>query len=427
MSLQDLRSFFRYVTHELAPLVKHTDDITVYSPQFRTKLLKNINKVMKIEILALKRARVAVLNTLTPRDVFFLENEMKDFPDPLYETETEVKVTQFIRENSNLIFKTITASYGQLLDYGSPFTDELTELYDKIDDYEQGVMKNLLNVAKERFKERRPPLQRVELPPRPTPRPPLPNIRFAVARNDENRRRPRDTTTDNQRNIRNGNLDNPPNVIDVMNPENNIDEETRRQRRHLRDALHGIGFKKTGGLSTYCVKCKQMRQMKDTHPFKTSNHRQAVKGVCSVCGTKLIRFIKKNDSTSDSDEEQENLKKKTTTTKKGGSLTAADLEHLLRKSYDSELSNHNDFHVDKDLSDKRVQVYHNPHTKQTVVAHRGTKDLSDWLTNVRYALGDESDHRFQHSKNIQQAAEGKYGTQNLTTIGHSLGAKLDQS
>ena len=41
----------------------------------------------------------------------------------------------------------------------------------------------------------------------------------------------------------------------------------------------------------YCVKCKTKREMKDAHEEKTDNGRRALKGVCSVCGTKLTRFL----------------------------------------------------------------------------------------------------------------------------------------
>ena len=42
----------------------------------------------------------------------------------------------------------------------------------------------------------------------------------------------------------------------------------------------------------YCVKCKKMQAMKDATSFTTANHKKAVRGFCSVCGTKLIRFVK---------------------------------------------------------------------------------------------------------------------------------------
>jgi len=109
---------------------------------------------------------------------------------------------------------------------------------------------------------------------------------------------------------------------------------------------------------------------------------------------------------------------------KGGKLSSQDLQHFLKSSYDKKHSNYKDFVLDKSLSGQRVQVYHNPKTGQTVVAHRGTQGLRDWVTDARYALGDTSSKRFQHSAKIQKQAEMKYGAENVTSIGHSLGSQL---
>jgi hypothetical protein len=80
---------------------------------------------------------------------------------------------------------------------------------------------------------------------------------------------------------------------------------------------------------------------------------------------------------------------------------------------------------DHHLSGKRVSVYHNPTTGKTVVAHRGTASLTDWVkTNVPMALGYEGGRRFKHAKKIQRQAEKKYGAKNVTTMGHSLGGRI---
>ena len=108
----------------------------------------------------------------------------------------------------------------------------------------------------------------------------------------------------------------------------------------------------------------------------------------------------------------------------GKGLPADILKNLLAKSYDKNLSDYKDFVVDKELSGQRVQVYKNHKTGQVVVAHRGTQGIHDWITDLRYGLGDTSGARFKHSKKIQAAAENKYGAHNVTTIGHSLGSQL---
>jgi hypothetical protein len=41
----------------------------------------------------------------------------------------------------------------------------------------------------------------------------------------------------------------------------------------------------------YCVKCKTKREIKNAHEETMDNGRRALKGECSVCGTKLTRFL----------------------------------------------------------------------------------------------------------------------------------------
>lgn len=108
----------------------------------------------------------------------------------------------------------------------------------------------------------------------------------------------------------------------------------------------------------------------------------------------------------------------------GGSLQSKDLKKLLSSTYDKKNVDIGDFKVDKSLSGKRAKVYHNQITGQTVTAHRGTKGLKDWVTDLGMALGYENGNRFKHAKKVQQKAEKKYGTENMTTIGHSLAGRL---
>lgn len=41
----------------------------------------------------------------------------------------------------------------------------------------------------------------------------------------------------------------------------------------------------------YCVKCKKKQDIKDSKIETMENGRRALKGLCSVCGTKLTRFL----------------------------------------------------------------------------------------------------------------------------------------
>lgn len=43
----------------------------------------------------------------------------------------------------------------------------------------------------------------------------------------------------------------------------------------------------------YCVKCKKMREMVKEKKVKLANGREAVKGKCGKCGTKMFVFTKK--------------------------------------------------------------------------------------------------------------------------------------
>lgn len=114
----------------------------------------------------------------------------------------------------------------------------------------------------------------------------------------------------------------------------------------------------------------------------------------------------------------------------GGSLKPTELRQLLNHSYlyDAKKSpaSIEGFEVDRSLSGKRAQVYRNPATGQVVVAHRGTAGLHDWITDLRLVTTGTArgSARFKHADKIQKQAEAKYGSDNVTTIGHSLGAQL---
>lgn len=109
----------------------------------------------------------------------------------------------------------------------------------------------------------------------------------------------------------------------------------------------------------------------------------------------------------------------------GGELSNSDVKNLIQNSYNNELSNYNDFEIDKDLSGQRVKVYNNPQTNESVVVHRGTKGSKDVFTDLKLGLvNQKNNNRYNHSKNIQKKAEQKYGANNITTVGHSLGANI---
>lgn len=105
-------------------------------------------------------------------------------------------------------------------------------------------------------------------------------------------------------------------------------------------------------------------------------------------------------------------------------MKPSDIQGLLAKSYEKKLSDFGDFQVDKSLSGGKVQVYYNPKTGQAVVVHRGSDGSKDWLVNDTGLLVGYRGKRFRHAQEIQDKAEEKYGAANVTTLGHSLGAKI---
>ena len=118
--------------------------------------------------------------------------------------------------------------------------------------------------------------------------------------------------------------------------------------------------------------------------------------------------------------------KKTSSASAPQKLNQEDLKNLLNETYRKDKGanqNYKDLTIDRDLSNGRVKVYHNNTTGKTVVAHRGSTNLQDWKENFNYAVGIKRKGKaYKKSAATQSAAEAKYGTGNLETIGHSKGA-----
>jgi len=45
-------------------------------------------------------------------------------------------------------------------------------------------------------------------------------------------------------------------------------------------------------MQAYCFKCRAKREMKNPEKVTLKNGRPAVRGICSVCGTKVFRIGK---------------------------------------------------------------------------------------------------------------------------------------
>lgn len=103
------------------------------------------------------------------------------------------------------------------------------------------------------------------------------------------------------------------------------------------------------------------------------------------------------------------------------------VKNLLDNSYkkpQAQAREVNGFFRDDSLSGQRAQVYYNPETKQAYVTHRGTASPQDVLTDVKMVFGNKTGERFKYAKDIQKQAEAKYGAENITTAGHSLGSSI---
>lgn len=106
---------------------------------------------------------------------------------------------------------------------------------------------------------------------------------------------------------------------------------------------------------------------------------------------------------------------------KGGKISAKLLKELFENDKLEDVSN---YEIDKSLSTVWVRVYRNPKSDHTIVVHRGSKDLYDAWVDLQLGLGYKDNKRFKESKRIQDAAEKKYGTKNMSVVGSSLGGTL---
>lgn len=80
--------------------------------------------------------------------------------------------------------------------------------------------------------------------------------------------------------------------------------------------------------------------------------------------------------------------------------------------------------VDKELSDSYRTVFYNPQNKRAVVSYRGTKlnDIADLATDLAIVKGSERQTpRFRHAMKVAEKTIKKYGKDNVTLTGHSLG------
>lgn len=110
----------------------------------------------------------------------------------------------------------------------------------------------------------------------------------------------------------------------------------------------------------------------------------------------------------------------------GGKLSVGAIHKFLANSYSKKPEQIlNDYLLDEELTNDTGKVYQNPKTGHAVIAHRGTQGASDWLNNLAYVTGlYKYTNRYKQGQKTQKAAEDKYGSKNVSTLGHSQAAIL---
>lgn len=85
------------------------------------------------------------------------------------------------------------------------------------------------------------------------------------------------------------------------------------------------------------------------------------------------------------------------------------------------------YNYDSMLSNSNQQVYFNPNENKLLVNVAGTHNLSDVGTDIYLAFGDlKSTNRYKQARDTLNKAKEKYGVQNATITGHSLGGAISQ-
>ena len=78
-----------------------------------------------------------------------------------------------------------------------------------------------------------------------------------------------------------------------------------------------------------------------------------------------------------------------------------------------------DYDLDTQLSNKFGKVFVNQILHRVVIAHRGTRNSSDWLNNLAIGIGAyRLTTRFKTGAWMQQQTESKYQNYQIYTVGH---------
>ena len=104
-----------------------------------------------------------------------------------------------------------------------------------------------------------------------------------------------------------------------------------------------------------------------------------------------------------------------------GSKEEKDILDRHELEHDSDISNINN----RSTSGGKDRVYKHKQHKKAYIVYAGTQDSKDAATDFALAAGKEDlTPRFKNAKKLGKQTKMKYGDENVTAIGHSLGGAL---
>lgn len=156
-----------------------------------------------------------------------------------------------------------------------------------------------------------------------------------------------------------------------------------------------------------CLRCKKQTQTKGEELVQ-SGDKSRITGTCAICGIGKSKFVKKQT---------------------GSGIAERKLSKAAYQNKKNAPKNIEGYELDEELSKKKTRVYHNPETKKTIVAHRGTsdaKDLKDDLLLTAGILNKKTSSRVKTANKVTNEATKKYGDSEITHTGHSLGGRVSE-
>ena len=92
---------------------------------------------------------------------------------------------------------------------------------------------------------------------------------------------------------------------------------------------------------------------------------------------------------------------------------------------EQQILNKHELEHDFELSQPKSRVYKHKNKSKAYVVYPGTKDLNDVVTDTVLLVGTHKyTPRFKEAKRVAKKVNRKYGYDNVTAIGHSLGGSL---